>query len=361
MEETRLFNAFAVTVDSKKLENYGRERVAVGIGNYQGERLAIQIIVHASEIPHLFKIISRPTIESHVVDIKEYVVKRAKANSSWILGTLTADVDPDLIQCQSIGSNLYLVSIPNGTPLTITDGQHRISAIAELMATEYRELIANEQIPITLVLDGSQRQADVDFQDMAKGTAIPDSLLVAFNHQGRDAIAKELVKRVDLFRGSTRWDSASAGSGSKYLYTLNFIASLVGCAMQGEKNALLEEYDDSDEIEQIGIELSKIINQFFLSCPATKALARKGELTPDEVRDFRASYILGLGIGLEILGCLVYQCRQGNLTIAQMATKIDWSRDNKLWNKIFPRKSLTTSSDTLGTLSLSDAIESLIN
>lgn len=360
MEETQLASSFAATVNSKKLENYGKKRVAIGIGNYQGQRLTIQIIVYASEIPNLFGTVSRPIIESHVSEIKEYILKRVNADKKWILGAITANVEPKLIECKSIGSNLYLVSIPNATPLKVTDGQHRISAIALMMTTDHRELIANEQIPITLVLDGSQRQADVDFQDMAQGTSIPDSLLVAFNHQGRDAIAKELVKRVDLFKNSTRWDSASAGSGSKYLYTLNFVAGLVGCAMQGEKNALLEEYDNAEKIEQIGIELSEIINQFFLSCPATKALAQKNELTPDEVKDFRASCILGLGIGLEILGCLIYQFRQGNLTITQIATEIDWSRENKLWNEIFPRQRVTTSSNTLGTLPLDDAIESLI-
>lgn len=360
MKETKLADTFAATVNSKKLENYGKKRVAIGIGNYQGQRLTIQIIVYASEIPGLFGIASRPIIESHVSEIKEYILKRASADKKWILGAITASIDPDLIQYESIGSNLYLVSIKNATPFKITDGQHRISAIALIMTTNHRELIANEQIPITLVLDGNERQADVDFQDMAQGTSIPDSLLVAFNFEGRDAIAKELVERVDLFRGSTRWDSASAGSGSKYLYTLNFIAGLVGCAIQGEKNVPLEEYNDVGKIEQIGIELSEIINQFFLSCPATKALAQKNELTPDEVKDFRASCILGLGIGLEILGCLIYQFRQGNLTITQIATDIDWYRENKLWNEIFPRKRVTTSSNTLGTLPLNDAIERLI-
>ena len=360
MEETKLADTFAATVNSKKLENYGKKRVAIGIGNYQGQRLTIQIIVYASEIPNLFGIVSRPIIESHVSEIKDYILKRANADKKWILGGITANVAPRLIEWESIGSNLYLVSIPNAIPLTITDGQHRISVIALMMTTNHRELIANKQIPITLVLNGSERQADVDFQDMAKGTSIPDSLLVAFNHQGRDAIAKELVKRVDWFKNSTRWDSASAGSGSRYLYTLNFVAGLVGCAMQGEKSALLEEYDNADKIEQIGIELSEIINQFFLSCPTTKALAQKNEFTPDEVKDFRASYILGLGIGLEILGCLIYQLRQGNLTITQIATEIDWSRENKLWNKIFPRKRVTTSSNTLGALPLDNAIERLI-
>ena len=360
MKNTQLAETFATIICSKQIENYGKERIAVGIGNYQGKRLIIQIIVYASEIPNLFSTVSRPTIESHVSDIEEYIIKRAKAGKSWILGTLTANVDPDLIQCQSIGSNLYLVGIPNSTPLTVTDGQHRISAIALVMSTEHRELIANEQIPLTLVLDESQRQADVDFQDMAKGTSIPDSLLVAFNHQGRDAIAKEVVKRVDWFRNSTRWDSASAGSGSKYLYTLNFVANLVGCAVAGEKNALLEEYDDVDKIERIGIELSEILNQFFSNCPATKTLATKNELTPDEVRDFRASCILGLGIGLEILGCLIYQYRKGNLTIIEIATKVNWSRDNILWNKIFPRKKTSTDSNNLGNLSIDNAIEQLL-
>lgn len=360
MEETKLANTFAATVNSKKLENYGKKRVAIGIGNYQGQRLTIQIIVYASEISNLFGTASRPVIESHVSEIKEYILKRVNANKKWILGAITANVEPKLIEWESIGSGLYIVSIPNATPLKITDGQHRISAIAELMTTDHRELIANEQIPLTLVLDGNERQADVDFQDMARGTSIPDSLLVAFNFEGRDAIASELIRRVDLFRGSTRSDSASPGSGSKYIYTINYIAGLVGCAMKGEKNALLDEYDSIEKIEQIGIELGKLLNQFFSRCPMTSILASSNEITPEEVKQFRSSSILALSVGLEILGCLIYQVRHENITVSQIATQIDWTRDNNQWNKIFPKKRATTTNSTLGILQIDDAIESLI-
>ncbi|WP_052055959.1 DNA sulfur modification protein DndB [Myxosarcina sp. GI1] len=361
MEETTFAELCSKTVYAKQVENYGKERVSLGIGNNQGQRLVIQIIIYASEIPNLFRNISRPIIESHLLEIKEYILKQASAGKKWIVGALTANVDPELIKCESIGSSLYIISIPNATPLDVTDGQHRIGAIASIIDSEHRELIANEQIPLTLILEKSSRQANVDFTDMAKGTTISNSLLVAFGSEGRDAIALELLRRVNLFRGSTRLDSASPGSGSKYIYTLNYIAGLVGCAMDGNSNASLAEYDDEKEIEQVGIELSEILNEFFSGCPITTNLSQKEKLTPEEVKNFRSTYILGLSIGLEILGCLIYQLRQGNLTITQIATQIDWSRDNNLWNEIFPHKKATTNNESLGTLPLSDAIEQLIN
>lgn len=365
--ENTLDSAFAKVVYSQQLKKYGKERVALGIGNYQGKRLVIQIIIYASEIPILFRNISRPIIESHSLEIEDYILKRVCADKKWILGALTANVDPDLIKYDKIGSNLYLVSIPNGTFLRITDGQHRISAIARLMNSQHREFIANEQIPCSLILEKSSRQTDVDFQDMAKTKTMPSSLMAAFASEGKDAIAIEVMNRVNFLSIATRIDSASPGSGSKYIYTLNYISNLVSCAINGDRaatlrdrNAPLAEYDSEEKIEGVGIELSEILNEFFNSCPITSNLSQKEELSAEEVKIFRSSYILGLSMGLEILGCLIYQLRQKNISIEQVATQISWSRNNKLWDEIFPRQKATTNDETLGVLKVNDAFQKLM-
>ncbi|WP_375478532.1 DNA sulfur modification protein DndB [uncultured Nostoc sp.] len=128
-----------------RLENYGKERVYFGLGDYQGGRLIIQIVVYFSEIPTLVPIVNRPVNIDHVNEIKDYVLQRIQSNKAWILGSLTLNVNKNDIKYQSLGNRLYIVRVPNGTTMQIADGQHRIQVITELMASsKHRCLIADE-------------------------------------------------------------------------------------------------------------------------------------------------------------------------------------------------------------------------
>ena len=331
-------------IEPMKLALYGKERVYLGIGDYQGKRLVLQIIVYASEVPILIPGTNRPFNASHVKEIKEYILCRTKAGLAWIIGSPTVNVNPNNIQCQFIGYNFYIVTIPNGTKFHVTDGQHRMKAIAELMASEQRSVIADEQIPLTLVLDGDAKQADVDFGDMAQTMPLSSALLVGFGAVGRDAIAQKVAQKVHLFRNSTQWFKASPGTGSKYIYTLNYIAQLVGCAIRGEDNAHLNEYDTDVQIEEVATELSEILNDFFSYCPITAPLLKLKEISPSQVAQFRSDSILGLSIGLEILGHIIHRClkpfRTDDTTIAveQLATRIDWSRNGDWWSEVISPK-----------------------
>lgn len=332
-------------IEPMKLALYGRERVYFGVGDYQGGRLILQIIVYASEIPILIPGVLRPINAAHVKEIKDYILCRTKTEKSWILGSLTVNVNSEHIQWQPIGSNLYIVTIPNGTKFHITDGQHRIRALAELMASdEHRSLIADEQIPLALVLDGDVKQADVDFGDMAQTMPLPSALLVGFGAVGRDAIAQKVAQKVHLFRNRTQWFKASPGTGSKHIYTLNYIAQLVGCAIKGEDNAQLNEYDTDVQIEEVATELSEILNDFFSYCPITAPLLKLKEISPSQVAQFRSDSILGLSIGLEILGHIIHWClkpfhtNDTTIAVEQLATKIDWSRNGDWWSEVISPK-----------------------
>lgn len=341
---TTLAKTLNEIIESRKLALYGKERVYLGIGDYQSGRLILQIVMYASEIPILIPGTTRPFNASHVQEIKEYILHRTKARLPWIIGSPTVNVNPGNIQCQFIGCNFYIVTIPNGTSFHVTDGQHRMKAISELMASEHRSLIADEQIPLTLVLDGNAKQADVDFGDMAQTTPLPSALLVAFGAVGRDAIAVKVAQKVHLFRNSTQWFKASPGTGSRYIYTLNYIAQLVGCALSGEDNAQLNEYDTEVQIEEVATELSEILNDFFSYCPITAPLLKLEEIGPSQVAQFRSNSILGLSIGLEILGHMIHRCRQHShtedtaITVEQLATLVDWTRNGDWWSEVISPK-----------------------
>lgn len=330
-------------IESAKLAQYGKERVYVAIGDYQGGRLILQIAVYLSEIPTLIPATGRPTNVSHVKEIKKYILHRASNGLAWILGSLTVNVNPDDIQWQSIGANMYVVTIPNGTPMQISDGQHRIKAITELMASnEHRNLIAAEQAALILVLESDPTQSNVDFGDMAKTMVLSSALLVAYGNVGRDAIAQQVAQRVRLFHNKTQWSQASPGTGTRYIYSLNYVAHMVGCAIAGEPDAQLDkEYDTVTSIELISTELSELLNEFFSCCFATTKLVEIEDLCPSRVAQFKSDSILGLSVGLEVLGHIIYWYRSfgsGAIAINQIATSIDWSRNSDWWSDIiFPQ------------------------
>lgn len=323
-------DTLAQIIESLRSETYGRERVYFGLGDYQGGRLVIQIPVYFSEIPSLVPVVNRPINSTHIKEIKNYIIRRTQSSRAWILGSLTANVSPNDIHVTLVGSKLYIVRIPNVTLLHITDGQHRIQAITELMASdEHRSSIADEQIPLTLVLDNNANQAALDFRDMAQTLKLSPSLYVQFSSEGKDAIACALVEKVDLFRNNTEMMRASPGSGTKNIYTAHYIAQLVGCAISGNADAELLEYDTPDKIEFVSTVLSKSLNQFFSHCLCTKALVAQEQATPTDVAQFKSSSILALSLGLEILGHLIHR---SNFAPKDLATHVDWSKNSDWWS-----------------------------
>lgn len=321
----------AQILEPLRLETYGRERVYFGLGDYQGKRLIIQFPVYFSEISVLIPVVNRPKDAIHVKEIKDYILRRSQSNKAWILGSLVVNVNSNDVCYQSLGSKLYVVRIPNGILLRIADGQHRISAIAELMSdAEHRHLIGNEQIPLTLVLDKDAKQADLDFRDMAQAISLSPVLLAGFSWEGRDGITHTLISKVPLFR-YTELAKAIPGTGTKNIYTGHYIAQLASCAIAGDADADLLEYNSQELIEKAATDLGDKLNRFFSCCPFTTLLVAKEQLTVAMVAQFKSSSILALGVGLEVLGHLIYR---SNVTPEQLATQIDWSRTSNWWKDL---------------------------
>ena len=324
---------------------YHRDRCYPGLIFQQGKRTMLQINVPASDFSGLLQAKpstgndpdsgkNRPEVKGHANEIKKYIVERARKDKPWIVGTLTANLDPKDITILELGRGICLVVIRRGVKLDITDGQHRKSAIHELIESAESNLISDDDFPITLVLEGDFRQCQTDFRDMAQTRQLDKSLLVSFGEfSGRVGITKELIQRVPMFEGKTEKIKLTPATKQKLIYTTNFIARFVSCVFTNDPSDQLRDYD----VYQASDALVICLKRFFSECSNTEYVfdTNVEELTVDEVAAFKEDCILGVSIGLEILGRLLYFIYKEDKSfdeekVSQLA-QIDWSRDNPVW------------------------------
>lgn len=343
---------FSAFIEPFFSEHY-RESCYPGLIFHQGKRKMLQINVPAKDLPTLLQAKpsknndpdsgkNRPEVTGHAKEIKDYVVDRAKANKPWVLGTITANVDEQHIKIHELGRGICIVVIPNGVKLDITDGQHRKSAIHELIFSDESHLISHDDFAITLILEGDKRQCQTDFRDMAQTRQLDKSLLLSFGEfEGRVGITKNLIEQVQMFQGKVEKIKKSPATKQKLIYTTNYLARFVSCVFANEPNDELEGRD----VEQLSEALADCLNKFFSECRDTKDISetKLEKLTINQVAAFKEYSLLGMSVGLEVLGRLLHCAYDTNSNyfdaqkVSQLA-QLDWSRKNNLWENNVVRK-----------------------
>jgi DNA sulfur modification protein DndB len=323
-----------------------RQKCYPGLIFQQGKRKMLQINVPADDLPTLLQAKpstgndpdsgkNRPEVKGHAEEIKDYICKRAEKSKPWILGTLTANVDPEKITVTELGRGFCLVIIPRGVKLDITDGQHRKRAVHELIESQKAEIIADNDFPITLVLEEDFNQCQADFRDMAQTRALDKSLLLSFGEfEGKVGITKRLLEYVSMFKNKTERIKNTPDPKKKLIYTTNYIAKMVSCAFSDSANSELKDYD----VEGASEILVNCLNQFFTECEETRYISETSieSLTAEKVAHFQEYSLLGRSVGLEILGKLLHSVYDSTNAcfssekISQVA-KLDWSKESSVW------------------------------
>jgi DNA sulfur modification protein DndB len=335
---------------NKALESYFaeyyRDKCYVGLIFEQGKRQMVQINVPAHDLPILLQAKpstgndpnsgkNRPEVDGHADEVKQYILKRINNNKPWILGTLTANVAPSKITLIELARGICFVVIPRGVKLDITDGQHRKSAIHELIESATGELVGDNDFPITIVLEEDFKQCQTDFRDMAQTKALDKSLLLSFGEfEGRVGILKNLLQQVLMFAEKTEQIKSSPSTKKKHIYAMNYIAKMVSCVFADDANAELEAIN----VEDASNALATCLNQFFSECHQTRHIVETSmkNLTVEQVDKFIKTCILGRSVGLEILGRLLYSVydKQNNcferIKISQLA-QLNWSISGDIW------------------------------
>jgi len=325
-----------------------RKRCYPGLIFRQGKRTMLQINVPAAACPALLvaKPASdndpdtgkqRPEVPGHAEEIKNYIVENAQKGKPWILGTITANVDPANIEILEFGRGICLVIIPRSVKLEITDGQHRKSAVQQLIEGDESYLISEDDFPITLVLERDLQQCQKDFRDMAQTKSLDKTLLLSFGQfEGCIGITKNLVSNVIMFKDKTDKIKDAPRNNKKFnfIYVNNYIARAVSCAFTNNPNDELRDYN----VEVLSSSLSKCLNKFFFECEQTRYIceARLNDLKTDDIKKFKDECLLGMSVGLEILGRLLYciydkeKNHFDEVKISQLA-QLEWSRESEIW------------------------------
>ncbi|MDY6781592.1 MAG: DNA sulfur modification protein DndB [Cyanobacteriota bacterium] len=350
MSDTKLHQLDAESRLQEVLEayfsEYHREKCYVGLIFEQGKRRMLQINVPAHDLPTLLQAKpstgndpdsgkNRPEVKGHVEEIKKYILKRSKNNNPWVLGTITANIDPEKIKIIELGRGICFIVIPRGVKLDITDGQHRKRAIHELIESSDGEFIGNNDFPITLILEEDIEQCQTDFRDMAQTKALDKSLLLSFGEfEGRVGITKKLIEQVSMFYQKTEKIKNSPSSKRKLIYTTNYIASFVGYSFTNDPKNELADYD----VEEASDALIQCLNQFFCECRYTSKIAQTPveSLSVSDIELFKKDCLLGTSVGLHILGCLLYCIYDKyntsfNSDQVYRLTQINWSKKGELW------------------------------
>jgi len=326
-------------------ENY-RDRCYPGLMFRQGKRQMLQINVPAGDLPVLLQAKpstgndpdsgkNRPEVKGHANEIRDYIVDRATKGKPWIVGTLTANVCPSRIKVIKLGRGICLVVIPRAVKLDITDGQHRKTAIHELIESADGELLGDDDFPITLVLEGDFHQCQTDFRDMAQTRQLDKSLLLSFGEfEGRVGITKNLVEQVPMFQGKTEKIKPSPATKNKLIYTNNYIARAVSCAFSENPDDKLQKYD----VIKASQALINCLNQLFAECEQTNQIfsTKVEALTVEQIDSFKQECLLGVSVGLEIMGRLLYCTYEPenysfNPEKVSQIAQLDWSRESHLW------------------------------
>ncbi|MGW1206460.1 DNA sulfur modification protein DndB [Streptomyces cyaneofuscatus] len=294
---------------------------------------------------------NRPIDANHVRSITKYLTENEK---DYILPPVTLNVRavPAIhIPRGNFAMTAGFVVIGDETKFSVTDGQHRLAAIAKrsdsLIDTD--SPFPSDSISVVIVVEPDVARIHQDFADAAQTKQIPASLLAAYNT--REPLNRVLTKIVDgsaLFAGRIDETSKSLSKLSSAIFLLNQVRGLV-------KELLFQDYALSEasiparSFQAIGTTEKQ---DAFVS----RTLAMLDTLTrhmdpwrsvaelptsggpANQVVDFRKHYINMTATGLVIIGHVAFEIEKNldpewrKARYLDLATKIDWRRNAPIWD-----------------------------
>lgn len=300
--------------------------------------------------------INRPLMPDHVRTIRGYLIKN---RGEYVLPPVTLNVRriPQVyVQKSNSSVRSGFLVITDATTFTVTDGQHRIAAIAgsptakpaipPLMveAPEFE----NDSMAVLIVVEGDIARIHQDFADAAQTKQIPASLLAAFNtREPVNRVLTRIVDSSDFFRGRVDETSKTLSKLSQSVFLLNQVRSLVKELLVGDY-AISEDSLSKLAAKQIGIpeqqdafiiRAQQLINILTENMEPWNAIAKISVNDPmaSQIPDLRKEYINLTATGLVIIGRVAFEINKRLLEsdratkYVELATKINWRREADIW------------------------------
>lgn len=292
---------------------------------------------------------NRPIDAGHVRVIAKYL---AENESNYILPPVTLNVRsiPAIhIPRGNFAMTVGFVVIGDEIRFSVTDGQHRLSAIAKRNETLPDDSnFMSDSISVVIVVEKDLARVHQDFADAAQTKQIPPSLLAAFNtREPLNRVLTKLVDESDLFRGRIDETSKSLSKNSPSIFLLNQVRGMVK-ELLFHDYALSESSIPARSLQVIGTTVDQdafvartlamldVLTAHMEPWDKVAQLPRSGG-PANQVVDFRRHFINMTATGLVIIGHVAYEIEKSSdsewrtARYIDLATKIDWRRDAEMW------------------------------
>jgi DNA sulfur modification protein DndB len=146
---------------------------------------------------------------------------------TYVLPALTAMVDADVRFSPAgdagIGRRAGVLEIPCPARFTLSDGQHRVAAIAHALGEDRRGLLGDEAIPVVLFVDTGLARSQQVFADLNRHAVRPaPSISILYDQRDEAAvITRHVIDRLPTFRALTDVERTSLPRRSARLFTLS--------------------------------------------------------------------------------------------------------------------------------------------
>ncbi|MEV4773058.1 DNA sulfur modification protein DndB [Micromonospora humida] len=302
--------------------------------------------------------LNRPLIPDHAKSIKEYVIAN---RDDYILPPVTLNVDtyPSLHVQKSSGAPTrlgYLV-VHDGTRFYVTDGQHRLAALAGYPSGRSQAPGALDEVPdlgndamaVLIVIETDRTRIQQDFADAAQTKQIPPSLLAVYNtREPVNKVLAAITSKSKLLHERVDETSKTLPKLSQHVFLLNQVRGLVKELLFGDyamaEDSLtrqaaqrLSTPKQQDEFVDEALLLLDTLTEHMEPWSTIVTLPRSGGVA-QQIPDFRAKYINMTATGLNIIGRMGYEINKEpseavrRQRYVDLATQIDWRRNAPIWS-----------------------------
>jgi len=288
----------------------------------------------------------------HVKVIHDYLIENKTA---YILPPVTLNIRkvPQLHVNKSnsaIRSGFLVVT--DEAVLYVTDGQHRIAALAGYdkvpgVLTDDPEM-GSDGLAVQIVVEPEIIRIHQDFADAAHTKPIPPSLLAAYNmREPINQVLQRIVKESRILPGRVDETAKTLPKLSQFLFLLNQVRGftkelLVGDSAMAEDafirqaNERLATTEQQNAFVAQTLQLMNVLEDNMEPWDKITVLPRVGGVA-NTIPDYRQNYLNLTATGLNIIGRIAFQINKNGdeayrlQKYADLATKIDWRRSAPIW------------------------------
>jgi DGQHR domain-containing protein len=303
--------------------------------------------------------INRPIMLDHAKRIQEYLEENP---DNYILPPVTLNVKQmpqvHVAKTNSAVRSGYLV-VNDDTTFYVTDGQHRIAAIAGYSSGKEQipGLLASDPekgrdgLAVMIIVEPEINQIHQDFADAAQTKPIPASLLAVYNiREPVNKVLASIVADSKIFKGRLDETSRTLSKKSPAMFLLNQIRQFVKELLMGDYAASDEQlaqrasrYLDTKEKQDAfisnALQLLDVLTENMVPWNMIAGLSSNA-MADDKIVDLRVKYLNLTATGLVIIGRIGYEVtntipieqsdRRREIYIS-LARDIDWQRTADIW------------------------------